>query len=155
MVESKHEVLRLESRLESVDRAQTQAQYFASEAGFSEADRHEVAMAVREIVINAIAHGNAYDPAKRVKLEFELTPAELVIEIQDEGAGFDPNHQPDPLAPENLMRQSGRGMLLARAFMDQIDFYPSPHGTSVRMCKHRPSLDGRGCSHSGPGANRE
>ncbi len=143
MVYSNHEVLRLESRLESVDRAQSQAQLFAREAGFDETGRHQVAMAVREIVINAIAHGNAYDPAKRVKLEFELTPAELIIFIQDEGSGFDPTHQPDPLAPENLLRQSGRGMLLARAFMDQIDFHPTPHGTSVRMCKYRPGGYGR------------
>src|SRR5487761_654513 len=139
MVHTRTEVLRLESRLDSVDQAQAQAQRFAREAGFSDIQRHQIEMAVREIVINAIAHGNGYDPAKRVRLEFELTPVELVILIQDEGAGFDPARQPDPLAPENLLRQSGRGMLLARAFMDEIEYVPTPQGTSVRMRKQRPA----------------
>ena len=72
----------------------------------------QISMAVREAAVNAVLHGNAYDPEKKVKLDFERTGNELVITIRDQGKGLDMAKIPDPLAPENLLKTSGRGIFL-------------------------------------------
>ena len=59
----------------------------------------------------------------------------MTIWVKDEGAGFNPGAVPDPTAPPNLMRDSGRGILMMRAFMDEVDFVPWKRGMSVRMIK--------------------
>ncbi|HET9785479.1 MAG TPA: ATP-binding protein [Terriglobales bacterium] len=127
----------LDSRIESVDQAEATAERVAASAGFDESERHRIAMAVREITVNAVMHGNAYDRGKKVTIEFQLSADELVVKISDQGAGFDVGVVADPLAPENLLRASGRGIFLARAFMDQVDVQPSSSGTSVLLIKHR------------------
>jgi serine/threonine-protein kinase RsbW len=81
-------------------------------------------------------HGNAYDPNKKVTLAFERTPSDLVIVIRDQGKGLDAGKIPDPLAPENLMKTSGRGIFLIRSFMDVVEIHPSQTGTELRMIKH-------------------
>jgi serine/threonine-protein kinase RsbW len=132
-----HRAIVLESRIESVDEAEATAERVAARAGFDEGDRHRIAMAVREITVNAVMHGNAYDRAKKVTIEFSLSPAELVVNIRDQGSGFDLDNLADPLAPENLLRQSGRGIFLARAFMDRVEVRPTSAGTTVLLVKHR------------------
>ncbi len=128
----------LESRIEAVDQAEAAALRAAESAGFAENDQHSIAMAVREITVNAVLHGNQLQPDKRVRLEFDSQPGELVISILDQGRGFQPGEIPDPLSPENIMRQSGRGIFLARAFMDSVELQPSPNGTRVVLRKHLP-----------------
>lgn len=144
-----HQAIILDSRIESVDQAEATAERVAANAGFDESDQHRIAMAVREITVNAVMHGNAYDRGKKVTIEFELLPDALVVSIRDQGRGFDLTNVSDPLAPENLLRQSGRGIFLARAFMDQVDVQPSSSGTSVRLVKHR-----QGQHPASPQANR-
>lgn len=134
-----HQAMVLDSRIESVDQAEATADRVAQRAGFDEGERHRIAMAVREITVNAVMHGNAYDRAKKITVEFDVSRADLIVCIRDQGSGFDTTELADPLAPENLLRQSGRGIFLARAFMDRVDVQPSRAGTSVRMVKHRPS----------------
>jgi serine/threonine-protein kinase RsbW len=92
----------LDSTLETVDNAEQTATRIAAEAGFEEDEVMRISMAVREAAINAVLHGNAYDPGKKVKLDFESTPRDLVITISDQGKGLDMSKIPDPLAPENL-----------------------------------------------------
>lgn len=134
-----HRALVLESRIENVDRAEATAKEVARAAGFDEQERHHIAMAVREITVNAITHGNRLDAGKKVTIDFSLSPQALVIDVRDEGQGFDFAHLPDPLAPDNLLRQSGRGIFLARAFMDEVELHAGGHGTEVRMRKRRPN----------------
>jgi anti-sigma regulatory factor (Ser/Thr protein kinase) len=95
-----------------------------------------IAMAVREAAINAVLHGNAYDPGKKVALDFERNGEDLVITIRDQGHGLDVSKIPDPLAPENLMKTSGRGIFLIRSFMDEVQINPSQTGTEVKLIKH-------------------
>jgi serine/threonine-protein kinase RsbW len=129
----------LESTLDSVDWAEQTTIDLAKRMGFGEDDQNSISMAVRECMVNAVAHGNKYNARKRVLLRLEATPEELVISIGDEGDGFDANEVADPLAEENLLKQSGRGLLLMRAFMDECEHRPrEPQGTLVRMVK-RPS----------------
>jgi serine/threonine-protein kinase RsbW len=129
----------LESNLDSVDQAEMLVVSEAAKAGFEEEEQHQIGTAIRECMVNAVVHGNRYSKKKRVHLEIERTKESLNVVIGDEGEGFDINSLPDPLAPENLLRQSGRGLLLIRAFMDEVDLHPRPGGgTEVRLVKNLP-----------------
>jgi serine/threonine-protein kinase RsbW len=126
----------LDSTLETVDKAEQTASRVATETGFNEEEVMQIAMAVREAAVNAVLHGNAYDPEKKVALEFERTTHDLVITIRDQGKGWDPASIPDPLAPENLLKTSGRGIFLIRSFMDNVEIHPSSTGTEIKLIKH-------------------
>jgi len=132
----------LDSTLESVNRAEQTAEGMAAKAGFSEDDRHRIAMAVREAAVNAVLHGNAYDPSKKVRVSFENTGEALVITIADEGPGLCEEDVPNPLAPENLLKQSGRGIFLIRSFMDEVQFRTLAPGTEIRLIKLVPGNSG-------------
>ena len=100
-------------------------------AGLDEDALHWVSVAVRESVINAIKHGNGNDEQKRVFVEFTPLHAEtpgISIRVRDEGEGFDPEGLPDPLAPENMLKASGRGILLIKNFMDEMRLQRAPEG---------------------------
>jgi serine/threonine-protein kinase RsbW len=125
----------MESTLESVNKAEEMADRVAAQAGIDEDTRSGVSMAVREAMINAVLHGNAYDPAKRVNLTLEQNGKELIVTIIDEGHGFVPEEVPDPLAPENLLKESGRGIFLMRAFMDEVRFRKLNPGTEIILIK--------------------
>lgn len=126
----------LDSTLETVDQAEQTASRIAIENGFDEDEVMQIAMAVREAAVNAVLHGNAYDPGKKVALEFERTNRDLVITIRDQGKGMDLARIPDPLAPENLLKTSGRGIFLIRSFMDDVEIHPSSTGTEIKLIKH-------------------
>jgi serine/threonine-protein kinase RsbW len=137
----------LDSTLETVNSAEETAGRMAAEAGFDDEEVMKIAMAVREAAVNAVLHGNAYDPNKKVTLDFERTPHELVIVIRDQGKGLDVAKVPDPLAPENLLKTSGRGIFLIRSFMDVVEIHPSNAGTELKMIKH---VRGNADSKEGP-----
>jgi len=132
----------LDSTLETVDSAEQAACRIAVAAGFGEDEVMQISMAVREAAVNAVLHGNAYDPDKKVKLEFVTTGHDLVITIRDQGKGLDPSKIPDPLAPENLLKTSGRGIFLIRSFMDEVQIHPSQTGTEIKLVKHVPGSPG-------------
>lgn len=108
----------------------------AKELGFDEDDEHKIGISVRECMVNAVVHGNRYNSRKKVHLALTRSPGALEIAIADEGEHFDVSQLPDPLADENLLRHSGRGILLMQAFMDEFQIRPrQPKGTEVRMVK--------------------
>ena len=126
----------LESTLESVDQAEDTVLRLAASMGFDEDDRHRIGIAVRECVVNAVVHGNRYHSRKKVHLTVSRNGERLEIRVGDEGGSFDASKIPDPLADENLLRQSGRGLLMMRAFMDEFEVRPrEPLGTEVKMVK--------------------
>lgn len=127
----------LDSSLDSVNKIEQIAEQCAERAGFDEDTVPHIAMAVREAAVNAVLHGNAYDSNKLVKASFETTTESLVIRIADQGPGLDPDTIPDPLAPENILRGSGRGIFLIRAFMDEVNFRQLHPGTELTLIKHR------------------
>ena len=127
----------LDSTLDSVDRAEELVLDLARGMGFDEEDLHKIGIAVRESVVNAVVHGNRYSEHKKVHLAASRNHRGLVVTVADEGDGFDPAALPDPLAEENLLRQSGRGILLMQAFVDDFRIRRlSPAGTEVRMVKY-------------------
>ena len=126
----------LDSTLDSVDVAEEAVLKEAGELGFEEDDLHKIGMSVRECMVNAVVHGNRYNARKKVHVMIQRTPDRLAVVIQDEGDGFDMADLPDPLANENLLRHSGRGLLLIQAFMDEFTIRPrEPKGTEVKMVK--------------------
>jgi serine/threonine-protein kinase RsbW len=129
--------LLLDSSLESVDIAEEHVLREAIQMGFNEDDQHHIGMSVRECMVNAVVHGNRYNARKKVSVGIVRSPDRLEVTIADEGEGFDLNNLPDPLADENLLRHSGRGLLLIQAFMDEFQIRKrEPQGTEVRMVKY-------------------
>jgi serine/threonine-protein kinase RsbW len=131
----------LESTLETVNKAEETALAIAAKSGFDEDEVQRIAMAVREATVNAVLHGNAYDPNKRVIVSFESSDDALTVTVKDEGKGLSPDDIPDPLAPENLLKQSGRGIFLIRAFMDEVRFRNMDPGTEITLIKHVSGAD--------------
>jgi serine/threonine-protein kinase RsbW len=127
----------LDSSLESINKIEQTAEMCAFRAGFDEDTVPHIAMAVRETAVNAVLHGNSYDTAKHITASFETTADALVIRIADQGPGLNPDELPDPLAPENILRGSGRGIFLIKAFMDEVHFRQLHPGTEVTLIKHR------------------
>ena len=113
-------VVTLDSIIESVEIAEEIALKVAQAAGFAEEDLHKLGMSVREGVINALQYGNKMSPDKKIRLTLQIHPDKLQIGILDQGEGFSLDDVPDPLAEENLLKSSGRGILLMRSFMDEF-----------------------------------
>ena len=127
---------RLSSTMESVGEVEAAAERLATEAGLDEDQRFHVTMAVREAAVNAVLHGNDYDPSRHIAVGLENTGKDLVFTIADEGRGFIPDSVPDPLAPENLLRGTGRGIFLIRSLMDEVHFRQLNPGTELTLVKH-------------------
>jgi serine/threonine-protein kinase RsbW len=128
--------IRLNSTMESVSEIEAMAEKIATEAGLDEDASFHVTMAVREAAVNAVLHGNEYDPAKHVTFTWENTGNKLVFTLTDEGIGVDPAKLPDPRDPENLLRGTGRGIFLIRSFMDEVNFRQLHPGTELTLVKH-------------------
>ena len=120
------------STFEMLDVVQAVSEQLGRLAGLDEDALHWVAVAVRESVINAIKHGNGGDQQKQVHVDFTpldaAAPRGIAIRVRDEGPGFDPDSIPDPLAPENLLKNSGRGIFLIRSFMDEVALQRATEG---------------------------
>jgi serine/threonine-protein kinase RsbW len=132
--------LQIPSLFDMVDLVQVLSDRMGQMAAFDEDAIHWVGVAVRESVINAIKHGNREQPAKLVTIEFAFNPAEapteLIVRVKDEGEGFEARDVADPLAPENILKSSGRGIFFMRSFMDDVQMNRAPEGgMEVRMVK--------------------
>lgn len=124
------------SRVHLVDLVHSAAEKIAEIAGFDDDEVLNIGLAVRETVVNAIKHGNGEDVSKEVEILLEVTGRGLRVRIQDGGAGFDPESTADPTAEDNLLQTSGRGLLLIRAFVDDVRFnYKQGRGMEVTLEK--------------------
>jgi serine/threonine-protein kinase RsbW len=131
-------VLALPSDLQVVEQKVTYFTNCCREYGFS--GRRlliNFRVGISEALSNAIRYGNSEDPAKRVRLSMKLDTSCVVVEVADEGSGFDPHSVPDPTLPENLHRAGGRGVFLIRQLMDEVEYLN--RGSSVRLVLYRQS----------------
>ena len=127
----------LDSTLENVDSAEELAVGMAQRAGMDDEDLMKIGMSVRESVVNAVVHGNRYSTHKKVRFLVSVDGANFTVLVADQGDGFDMGSVPDPLAPENLLRTSGRGLFLIRSFMDDFQMrHLESGGTEVTLVKH-------------------
>ena len=132
--------LELPSDRNMVDLAEVVSGHIARIHQMADGDVADYGLAVRESVTNAIVHGNQEIRSRRVSIEFSLmsdaTPRMLVTSVIDEGHGFALDEVPDPLAPDNLLQPTGRGLLFMRAFNDHVSVARAPAGgTEVRLVK--------------------
>ncbi len=131
--------LEFTSAFEMLDFVQVVTDHLGRSVGLDDDARHWVSVAIRESVINAIKHGNRNDANKHVFVDLETHSSgqpELSIRVRDEGEGFEPEAVADPLAPENLLKASGRGIFLIRSFMDYVQLRRSPEGgMEIHMTK--------------------
>ena len=132
---------RMESTLESVNKAEEMADQIAAQAGVDEDTRGGISMAVREGMINAILHGNAYDTRQARQSDLRAERPGIDRHHHRRGRRFVPDEVPDPLAPENLLKTSGRGIFLMRAFMDEVRFRKLNPGTEITLIKRLQSSD--------------
>jgi serine/threonine-protein kinase RsbW len=153
---TKHLEVTLETQVESVNLAEEMCLRVAEAAGFGEDDCYRIGMSVREGVINAFHYGNQERPDKKIYLAVDITADKLIIHVLDEGEGFRLADVPDPLAEENLLSTSGRGIFLMRAFMDEFEVVPGrTGGAELVMSKKLPppgsaSTSGQGGQQASP-----
>ena len=132
--------LRFSSAFDMLDMVQAVSEHVGRLLRFEDDALQWMEVAIRESVINAIKHGNKHDPSKNVFVQFRISPTvnpeELEIRVRDQGEGFDPEAIPDPLAPENLLKASGRGIFFMRSFMDDVQLSRADAGgMEVRLLK--------------------
>jgi serine/threonine-protein kinase RsbW len=126
----------IQSSFEMVDLVQVVFESLSSQVGFDADSAHWMSVAIRESVTNAVRHGNKLDPGKRVLVRFDYDEPEFTVIVEDQGEGFNPAAVPDPLAEENLLRASGRGIFFMKNFMDEVTYHFEPkRGTRVTMMK--------------------
>lgn len=129
--------LSLASHYENIDLVDSITESCLRFAGFDETVTEHMTLAIREAAANAIKHGNKQDPDKIAEVTFEFDDETILIRIQDQGEGFDPDSLPDPLAPENILKGTGRGIFLMRQLMDEVQFV-FDGGSQVTMRKKLP-----------------
>lgn len=127
----------IKSNLNNIHKVEEITEKIANYMGFSEEDKDSLAIAVTEIVGNAIVHGNKNDKTKNVTIDFEYPGNTITVIVQDEGKGFKEEEIANPLEPENLLKESGRGIFIVRALMDQVDINCTTQGTQVRLVKRK------------------
>ncbi len=128
--------LRILSSLEYTDLVENITGNLTLLAGCNTDQIYFIQMAVREIVTNAIQHGNRFDINKAVSILYEFDRGRFEVHVWDQGDGFDLSHLPDPCDPANLLKSSGRGIFLVRSFMDDFSLIRIPwRGTEVRFVK--------------------
>ncbi|GIK61066.1 MAG: ATP-binding protein [Ignavibacteriota bacterium] len=109
--------------------------YFAKDLGLSDEQLSVLLLAVTEATTNAIIHANKCDIKKLVTIHAHIEdthqgkhPQKLIVKIKDEGKGFDPAALPNPTEPENLLKDSGRGVFLMKVYMSDVKYNITPTG---------------------------
>jgi serine/threonine-protein kinase RsbW len=126
----------LETLIESIALAEEVGVRVAIAGGFDEDDQYKIGLAVHEAVMNAFQYGNKQQRERKIHVVFELFPEKLVVHVTDQGSGFQLSDVPDPRDDANVLGDSGRGVLLMKAFMDEFDVLVSAAGgAEVVMAK--------------------
>ncbi len=121
---------------ETVEQVETITDEISRHLKFSEPDRDSIAIAITEAVNNAIYHGNKLDEKKKVHFAIHKTAHGLRFIVGDEGSGFKPDDVPNPLEPDNLLKENGRGIFILKSLMDEVSFDFSPRGTTITLVKN-------------------
>lgn len=130
----KKNTLRVPSEIKHVKKVSSDILKSLSSGGLDESVLFDIRLCVEEMVRNAIVHGNNNDNKLKVTVSYWLEGNKLIIEVEDEGRGFDSNKLPDPTTDENLTKGSGRGVYIARKLMDKMEF--NDKGNKVRLTKY-------------------
>ncbi len=127
----------LSNRRDDIEQAEEAMLQAVERLQYDRASLFAVRLALEEALSNAFKHGNKQDENKTVRLDCTIDSDAIVIDVQDQGDGFDPDCIPDPTENENVEIPCGRGLKLMRAFMTEVHIYPP--GNRVRMKYIRPA----------------
>lgn len=130
-------LIEIPSKIEELKHVASEVEKISEIMKFTEDECDNISIGLTEVVNNAIIHGNKFDDNKTVKIEFTIIGDELKIEVTDQGEGFNPHTLDNPLEPENLLKEHGRGIFILKAVMDSVDFHFSSGGTKVTMVKKK------------------
>lgn len=130
-----HFRLVIKSDLNELQKVEAFTETLADRLNFTDEEKDSLAISITEIVSNGIVHGNKSDQMKKVYIDYELSPKTITITVQDEGLGFEIEKIENPLKPQNILKESGRGIYIVRALLDQVEFEKNETGTLVRMVK--------------------
>jgi serine/threonine-protein kinase RsbW len=133
MMKRQHMHFSIPSRLDALSRVERIVQEIASRMELSKDQHDNLAIAVTEAVGNAILHGNRKDPSKKVRVSALLKKDRVEVTVRDQGKGFDPSGLDNPLDPQNIMKEHGRGIFILKHLMDEVSFDFSKTGTAIRM----------------------
>ncbi len=123
----------LPSRLEAVGQFSTKVVDSLRKIGFSMEELFDVKLCLDEALINAIKHGNKFNPELNVEVRIEAKDEVLAITVKDHGEGFDFTQIPNPTEEDNLHRNSGRGVFLIKKHMDKVEHFDC--GRTIKMIK--------------------
>ena len=130
-----HKSLVVPSTIEAGNKACQQMLADAKSNRFNKEDVFAIHLALEEAFLNSIKHGNNGDSTKNINIEYFITSEKFDVTISDDGPGFSPDTIPDPCHEENLHKPYGRGVLLMRAYMDNVAYNMS--GNCVHMIKYK------------------
>ena len=130
MAEEKYH-LEIESDPNNLITVEEFVNYFCKDVNLPDEKLSNVLLAVTEATTNAIIHANKCDHTKKVTIDASDENSKLIIKIKDEGEGFDPGNIPDPTEPENLLKDSGRGIYLMKVYMDDLQYNRTPSGMEL------------------------
>lgn len=123
--------LEIESNPNNLITVEEFVNYFAKDIGIPDERMNGLMLSVTEATTNAIIHANKCDINKLVKINVKVEDHKVVISVKDEGVGFDPTKIPDPTEPDNLLKDSGRGVYLMKFYMDDLKYNLTPTGTET------------------------
>lgn len=125
------EILIITSDLKELKKIENFSQHISQKAKLSEEQSDNLAIVLTELVHNAIVHGNKMISDKKVIVKASYFDDHIQVSIQDEGSGFEPSHLQNPTNPENIWKESGRGIFLVKNLIDRVEFHPSDSGTKI------------------------
>ncbi len=126
----------------NIDRIEEAASFVESNAKkmqFSEPEVDNIVIAITEAISNAIIHANKSDERKKVTIEIISNHDSMITKVKDEGPGFNLKKIEDPLLPDNLLKESGRGIFILNSLLDSVDYSFSDQGTVVTLVKKKPN----------------
>lgn len=127
--------INFKSTVEHLEEVEAITSKIAHEVGFDESSSDDLSIVITELFNNAIHHGNKNDLNKNVKIDYLIKADHLIISVQDQGNGFKPDQLKNPLEPENLLAESGRGIYLVKMLMDDTQFDISDKGCKITIKK--------------------
>ncbi len=133
VISSKH--LEIQSRTSELWEVATLTESIGEEAGFSSDEIDDITISVTEAVNNAIKHGNKEDESLKVDISYTVDEDKISVEVKDQGGGFEIDGVKDPRIGENLLRDDGRGILIMKTLMDEVNVTSGKDGTIVQLIK--------------------
>jgi len=109
---------------------------FGEQLGLSEDEIDDITIAVTEAVNNAIKHGNKNNESKAIEISYKNEKEKIIVYVKDRGGGFEIDKISDPRMSENILKDTGRGILIMKSLMDDVIVTSDEHGTAVQLVKY-------------------